>query len=122
MIKSRVSDIKRAQKESALLRILSQMFRLIASDDSRLTDIFINRVALSADKGICAVFFYSLKGEEHFKEMLEILKLYKPSMRKALAHEIPGRYTPELVFRYDMQFEKQQRLEELIEKVKKEEA
>lgn len=89
-------------------------------DDPRLQGIFINRVSLSADSGICTVFFYSLQGEEHFNAVLDILKLYRPSLRRALAERVNKRYTPELIFKYDQQFEKHQRLEEIFEKIKDE--
>lgn len=112
--------IKQSQREVQLQREISQLLRETALDDPRLAGIFINRVSLSSDGGICTVYFYSLEGQEHFIKVLDILKLYRPSMRKALAERINRRYTPELIFRYDEQFEKQQRLEELFEKIKDE--
>ncbi len=87
-------------------------------DDTRLQGLTINRVQLSPDKGMCSVYFYTPLGEEHFKDMLRILILYKPSLRKALASRIQARYTPDLTFKFDTQFEKVQRVEELLEKVK----
>lgn len=116
--RSGVSTIKRAQKESVLLRLISQLFTHASNDDKRLRDLFVNRIELSSDKGICYVYFYSTKGESFFKETLEILKLYKPSMRKSISSEINSRRTPELTFRYDTQFDKIQKIEELIEQVK----
>lgn len=118
MVRSSVSDIKRAQKESALLKIISNLFLVTIRDDSRIQDIFVNRVELSPDKGSCYVYFYSVKGEAYFKEMLEILKLYKPSLRKAIATTMQSRYTPELIFKFDVQFEKTLKIEQLIDKVK----
>ena len=88
-------------------------------DDPKLQTVTINRVKLSPDKGVCTVFFYIPEGEETFtKKILPILTQYKPSLRKALASRVRSRYTPELVFAFDKQFEKQLRLEELIEQVK----
>ncbi len=113
------SAIKRAQKESLLFRVISQLFLQATLDDPRLQGIFVNRVQLSTDKSSCTVFFYTAKGEEGFNELRKHLLLYKPSLRKAIAASIPGRYTPELVFKFDTQFEKLQRIEELLEEVKK---
>lgn len=115
---SSVRDIKRAQKESTLLRQISTLFMQTAMDDPRLKDIFINRVELSSDKGVCTVYFYSAKGEDYFNELLNVLKLYKPSLRTALARSIKSRYTPELIFKFDKQFEKQQKIENLLESLK----
>jgi len=108
---SATSEIKRAQKESQLLREISSMFHTITMDDSRLTGLFVNRVELSTDKGWCTIYFYTNDGYEKYAEQFEILKLYKPSMRKALSSEIKARYVPNLKFEYDSKFEKQQRLE-----------
>ncbi len=55
---------------------------------------------------------------EDFEEILEILKLYKPSLRKALSAEIKARYVPDLIFRFDKKFEKRQRIEKLLEEIK----
>jgi len=118
MTHSSVSDIKRAQKESALLRIISTLFMQVARDDKRIQDISVQRVTLSPDKGTCYVYFYSPQGQAHFDTQLSILKLYKPSLRKALADSFQSRYTPEIVFKFDEQFEKALKIEQLIDKVK----
>ena len=108
---SATAAIKRAQKESLLLREISNMFHSITMDDNRLQGLFVNRVELSTDKGWVTVYFYTLDGFEKFEEQLEILKLYKPSIRKGLSSGVKGRYVPDLKFTYDAKFEKQQRLE-----------
>lgn len=108
---SATASIKRAQKESLLLREISNMYHTIAMDDNRLQGLFVNRVELSTDKGWVTVFFYTLDGYEKFQEQLEVLKLYKPSIRKGLSSGIKSRYVPDLKFAYDAKFEKQQRLE-----------
>ncbi|MBV8660614.1 MAG: ribosome-binding factor A [Candidatus Dependentiae bacterium] len=113
---SATAAIKRAQKESLLLREISSMFHSISMDDSRLDGLFVNRVELSTDKGWVTVYFYTLDGLEKFEEQLEVLKLYKPSIRKGLASGIKGRYVPDLRFVYDSKFEKQQRLEVAMSK------
>ena len=89
-----------------------------ARDDASLQSITITRVALSADKSSCSVFFYTPAGEEAFKKMLETLKLYKPSLRTALAAKIRGRYTPDIIFRFDEQYEKSEKMNKLLEKLK----
>lgn len=113
-----VSSIKKSQKESLLFRAIAQLFSQTMLDDKKLQGLFINRVKLSDDKSVCTVYFYTTAGFADFKEKLQTLILYKPSMRHALAKTIKSRYTPELVFKFDDQFEKQQRIEGLLEKVK----
>lgn len=117
-----VSSIKKSQKESLLFRAIAQLFTQTMLDDKKLQGLFINRVKLSDDKSVCTVYFYTTGGLEDFREKLQTLILYKPSMRHALAKTIKSRYTPELIFKFDDQFEKQQRIEGLLEKVKGEDS
>lgn len=113
-------NIKRAQKESLLFKEISILFNQVLIDDARIKDIFINRVKLSQDKSSCSVYFYTEKGKDYFNSILEVLTLYKPSLRKALADKINSRRVPDIIFKFDENFEKQFRIESLIEKIKKE--
>ena len=114
---SSLSHIKRSQKEANLLRIISGLFMKIRIEDDRLNDIFINRVELSKAKSMVNVFFYAQGGQESFKKALRILTLYKPSMRKGVADSTSSRYVPDLHFLYDAKFEKEQKLQELLNQV-----
>lgn len=115
-----VSDIKRAQKESLLLRELSIYFMHITQDDDRIKGLALNRVKLSKDKSTCMLFFYSPEGQDHFQRLMPYLILYKPAMRKALAQSITSRYTPQLIFKFDDPYEKHLELEKLLEQLKEE--
>jgi ribosome-binding factor A len=115
---SRSRDIKIAQKEAALLKEISRLFMQISLDEPSLHNLFVNRVHLSPDKSHCTVYFYTALGKEHFKQLLPLLILYKPSMRHALAQELRARYTPDLRFLFDDQFEKQQRIETILDSIK----
>jgi ribosome-binding factor A len=118
MINSRISDIKRAQKEKLLYRELSKLVLEIKQDNPQLHDISLTRTTLSPDKSLCTAFFYTSEGKEAFKEALEVLKLYKPSIRKAIGSSIKSRYTPDLRFAFDDHYEKQEHFEQLMEKIK----
>lgn len=113
-----VKSIKKSQKESLYLKEIGQLFLEVTIEQPDFRNIFINKVVLSDDGGICFVYFYSLLGKAEFERVFDQLKLYKPSMRKALASRIAGRYTPNIVFKYDDQLKKQLDIEELIERVK----
>ena len=117
-----VSSIKKSQKESLLFRAISQLFSQTTLDDNRLQGVAVNRVKLSDDKSHATIYFYIPGGPAEFKEKLPFILLYKSIIRKALAQSINARYTPELVFKYDDQFEKQQRIERLLEKIKGEDS
>ncbi len=116
---SNVSRIKRSQKEATLMREISKMVHQISLDDPEISGLFINRVELSKNKGVCIIFFYDPDGIEKFNEKKKKLMLYKPSIRKGIAATLDARYTPELKFTFDTQFEKQQRIENILMQVKK---
>lgn len=114
----RVSDIKRAQKTSLFLRTISTLFSRLTTDNTELTSLFVNRVELAPDKSICYVLFYSPLGIEEFNKKLPLLILYKPSLRGALASEINGRYTPDIVFKYDEAQEHVDRIDTILQNLK----
>jgi ribosome-binding factor A len=121
-MESPVKSIRKAQKESLLLREIAQLFNVIANEDPELINLYINRVSLSETGGMAEVFFYSSLGREEFERVFQQLKLYKPSLRKAIAQNIQGRYTPDIRFRFDDQLKKLLAIEELIERVKEQDA
>jgi len=113
-----VKTIKQAQKESQLLREISSLFMKTSADDPRLMTLTINRVSMSSDKGYCSVYFYTPGGIKEFEKLLEVLKLYKPSLRAALAKSIQARYTPQLIFKFDEQYEKEDKMNKLLNSLK----
>lgn len=120
MNNSQVAHIKRSQKESLLLKELSKMLHQLSLDDKELEGLTINRAELSRDKSLCLVFFYDAAGPDTFKKKLSRLVLYKPTMRKSLAGILDSRYVPNIRFLFDVNFEKKQRIENIIDSVKKE--
>ena len=118
MHNKRLSDVKRAQKASLFLRTISTLFSRLTTDNPELVTLFVNRVELSPDKSACYVLFYSPLGIEEFDKKLQLLILYKPSLRAALANEINGRYTPEIVFKYDETQAHVDRIDTLLQDLK----
>ena len=120
MNQSSVENIKRSQKESFLLKEISKMIHQLSLDEPKLAGLTINRVQLSRDKSVCNVYFYDPDGIEAFKEKKQYLILYKPSLKKSIASAMHSRYVPDIKFIFDIKFEKQQKIESIIDKVKKE--
>lgn len=112
--------VKHAQKESFLLRELSESFLHISLSDAQLQDCYITRVELSPDKGHCTVFFHTPGGIDSFKSKMSTLILYKPSLRSALSKALHSRYTPDLRFEYDSGIDKQNKIEDLFNKLEAE--
>ena len=116
----RVRNIKHAQRESFLLREISSFFLQIAQDNPELQSLYIHHVVLAPEGSTCSVFFYTNEGKAAFDNLIDTLILYKPSMRASLAKISSGRYVPQLIFRYAEQVEKQNKVNDLIETLKKE--
>lgn len=114
-------SIKREQKKSFLLREITALVRSLANDEPKLSFLFVTRIELSKDSGICYVYLSTHTDKKAFDEGLEILKLYKPSMRKALAQSLHTKYVPDLFFKYDLSKEKERKINVLLDKIIKEE-
>ena len=113
-------SVKHAQRESFLLREISDLFLRIALDDPLLQDFYVTRVELSPDRGHCTIHFHTPSGFDVFKEKLSSLILYKPSLRSALSKALHTRYTPELKFLYDEGIDKQNKIEDLFRRLEDE--
>jgi ribosome-binding factor A len=120
MIPKLSSSIKKSQKESMYSRELARLFLHVSMDEPTLRPLSVTRVKLSPDNSICTVFFYAPEGQEQFKDLLGLLIIYKGALRKALATNLHARHTPDLLFKYDDQFEKQKKVEDLMDKLKEE--
>ncbi len=116
----RVRAIKQAQRESFLLREISSSYMRVMQDNEALQGVYITRVLLSSDGSTCTIYFHSSKGTEHYEQIKNLLILYKPSIRTALAKSSSSRYVPQLVFRYAEGVEQQNRVNDIIENLKKE--
>ena len=81
MIRSRLQDIKQAQKESQLQRELASFFIRITQDNPELQELCISRAKLTHKKSVCTVFFSCTDGQEMFDKLLPKIILYKPSIR-----------------------------------------
>jgi ribosome-binding factor A len=117
---NRVREIKHAQREALIYKEISHLFVRITYDEKVLSSLYVTRVSLSPDRSNCTIFFQTLGGLADFETKLPTLVLYKPSLRTALSKNLHGRYVPDLVFKYDEQFDKQRHVEDLMDKLKEE--
>lgn len=128
MYKPKTSDVKRERKKSLFLRELSAFIDVIAEEQPAIREVYLSRIELSADGGICYLYFAAIApvngdetaAKERFLAALEVLKLYKPSLRRNLAAGLQARYTPELMFLFDENREKINRINELLDQVSQE--
>jgi len=113
-VKKAASSVKRQQRQALFLKEVVRMFHEILQDEPSLSDVYPVKVELSKGDGMCYVYF-SAPEEEIFDAALETLKLYKPSLRKALAKIRQSRHTPNVTFVYDKSLERSRRVNELID-------
>lgn len=111
---TKISDVKRAQKAALLFRTICNLYLEASLDNRELSRLVITQVQLSPDKSQCYVYFYAPEGKDVYDELFPVLKLYKPSLRAALSKSIAGRYTPEIVFKFDGAKSKANRVEQLL--------
>lgn len=113
-------EIKREKKKSLFFREISQIIQLISETEPLVTKVYPTKVDFSNDYGICYVYLSTFDefSEETFEKSLEVLKLYKPSIRKELATRLNPRYTPNIVFLYDKVREKQSKIDNLLDMVR----
>ncbi|RTL07122.1 hypothetical protein EKK58_03010 [Candidatus Dependentiae bacterium] len=116
----RQKEVKKSQKESFFLQEIATLFLKLSIEEKHLQDLYISRVELSPDGGLCNVFFHTPLGYNSFQERKKDLILYKPSMRAAMAKASHARYVPDLRFLYDDGLDKQQKMEDLFNKLKNE--
>ena len=115
-------SVKREQKTALFMREISSLIQRLSQDEPILIKVYVTKVKLSADYKICYIYFSTYSDNKaDFDSALQVLKLYKPSMRKAVAESIGGRYTTDLIFLYDEAKEKERKILSLLDKVKEEE-
>lgn len=116
------SQRKREQKTALFFREISSLIQSLSLDEPKLFKIFVSRAKLSKDYRICFVYFSTYSdNKKDFDEALEILKLYKPSLRSAISKSIPSKYMADLVFLYDESKEKEREINKLLDEVKQKE-
>ena len=121
-MKSSVYTIKREQKKSLYLQKLTTILYQLSEEVPFLRNVYVSHIELSADGGICYLYFATFPDatkspEEVFEEALYHLKIYKTSMRKAFAKIINARYCPDLMFLFDEKYEKVHSMNNLLTKV-----
>lgn len=87
--------------------------------DPRKGFITITHVKLSGDLQIASIYFTVLGSEEEVEQSLEVLNHANNFIRSEVASHIKARFVPELRFFVDDTMKQAQRIEELLEHLKK---
>lgn len=118
-MKHRSTNIRLSQRTAAIQREVSRILYQLSLDDPNLKGISVTRASMSNAGTICKIFVAVDGGKAAFEEKRKVLVLYLPSIRTAIAQLLQGRYTPKLHFYYDQQHEKGDRVNRLLDQLKK---
>ncbi|MCF7799473.1 30S ribosome-binding factor RbfA [Candidatus Babeliales bacterium] len=121
-MKNFLGNRKREQKTSLFLHEISSIIQRLSYDEPDLLKVFVTKIELSKDYKICYVYFSTYADKSDFDKALEILKLYKPSIRRALAQNISGKFAADLRFLYDKTKDKERELLSFLDKVVEQDA
>lgn len=109
-----MDQLKKKRRESLLLRELTPILQDIFRDESSLNAVFVTKIELSKNSGSCHVFVACMDRSKNVEEIIEILKLYAPSLRSAVSKILQGSYTPKVIFMHDKGKDKERDLDDVF--------
>lgn len=110
----------RIQKmETVVQRVLSELLTFEIRDPRIGPLVSVSNVELSGDYSYATVYIAGAENEEAEKDLLEGLESAKGFMRSKLAGELSIYKTPELIFKLDQSVKYLDRIDQLINEVKK---
>jgi ribosome-binding factor A len=115
-----MEESRRQKRVSHLIK--EELSRLVieAFQDSSSGLITITRVSMSKDLKIAHVYL-SVLGQSPKQEILDLLNERKGYLRKAVASKTKLKYNPMLIFSLDDSFEYEDRIQEIMKTLKKNE-
>lgn len=116
----RTQPPKRATRVADVIKNELSMLLVKHVRDPQLQDITISRVKLSDDLRHAKVYFTMFQGQGKMKQVVRSLEKARGFMRSHLAKTLNLRFTPELRFWYDEEFEKVEKIERLLDDIAKE--
>lgn len=106
--------------EEELRRVLTELV-LLEAKDPRLDGVTISGVRLSADRSLAEVFFSVIGDDERERQAADGLEAAKPFLRRELGRRMRLRTVPELRFARDTSFAYGDRMERLLDSLRREE-
>jgi ribosome-binding factor A len=117
-----MAEVKRAARVSE--RVRESLGKLFNSEvrDPRLSGVIVSRVQMADDLRSTKVYFRFLTGDataQRRKEAQTGLERAAPMLRSEVTKEVGLRFAPELRFYYDEGLDKENRIDQLLEEVKR---
>ncbi|MEJ2134823.1 MAG: 30S ribosome-binding factor RbfA [Desulfofustis sp.] len=114
---TRTQPPKRAARVADVIKNELSVLLLQKVRDPQLQDITISRVELSDDLRHAKVYFTMFEGQTKMAQVTRSLQKATGFMRSHLAKTLNLRFTPELRFWYDEEFEEVKKIERLLDDI-----
>ncbi|MGI6367909.1 MAG: 30S ribosome-binding factor RbfA [Anaerolineae bacterium] len=88
--------------------------------DPRVAALTITEVSLTQDRRLARVYVASFADQDTIKEGLAALESAKGVLRRELARVLHWPWTPELIFRLDRSWQQGERIDQLLDEVRRE--
>ncbi len=116
-----MEESRRQKKVSRLIKeVLSQILIDTVQDTFESSLVTITRIEVTKDLKTSHVYL-SVLGKGHKEQILEMLNERKGYFRKHIASRTNLKYNPMLIFSYDPIFDYEEKIDTLLEKLKKDE-
>ncbi len=117
---ARTQPPKRASRVADVIKNELSILLVHRVRDPQLSDISISRVELSDDLRHAKVYFTMFQGQAKMHQVNRSLNKATGFMRSHLAKTLNLRFTPELRFWYDEEFEEVEKIEKLLDEIARE--
>jgi ribosome-binding factor A len=119
----KINEVKKKQRESVLYKEVQPLLKDVFIDSQSLRSYSFSRVEISKCGGMCRFFLINhLQDITSFEaEALNELKLYGPSLRRAVSKILGKKYSPEVKFVYDKGLAISQEIDLAFERAEKKE-
>ena len=114
---ARTQPPKRASRVADVIKNELSVLLVQRARDPHLRDISISRVELSDDLRHAKVYYTMFQGQEKMAQVNRSLDKATGFMRSHLAKTLNLRFTPELRFWYDEEFEEVKKIERLLDDI-----
>ena len=114
---ARTQPPKRASRVADVIKNELSVLLVQRARDPHLRDISISRVELSDDLRHAKVYYTMFQGQEKMTQVNRSLDKATGFMRSHLAKTLNLRFTPELRFWYDEEFEEVEKIEKLLDEI-----
>jgi ribosome-binding factor A len=114
-----MNDKQKARVEDEIMALVSELL-LRRVKDPRVAGVSLTHVEASRDYSTAKILYNVIGGSENIDEVQRGLDSSRRFMRSHIARRLRLRVAPELIFRYDRSLDRAMKIEELIERIHRE--